>query len=382
MQDVQTAYYVPHEQLPSAENFIAPHDRNKWGNLLGQSTTLTKNWSSERLDEMDSATSIDISYALEPKTHQPALILSAYWSPRSWDRTTITKLVPSSSNKERIEIGIFSNEPPERPEEVKLAGYVTLLGEDSKPKATMFSFPSKHHSHDAKYGASWIEPTGLHPNLGLEVDNSIPPKSGEECRLYAHLTLPPAVFADRYQFTDSLYLASKNLSSLTWISSPVDLEAPVYAEAAKVSSLLLELAPPRPKNETWTAEIPLHSRYLKPSKSGYAKAEIPAPMLFWACEAEDMEGRNPFVRQGMAVEKLLPEKSVFYHLGLADGESSYKTVTVPVLSTEYEKYIESGTSLVIMLGFGWVMCKAVQVLMGVGYGSGSQKAVTAGKKKE
>lgn len=331
---------------------------------------------------MDSATSIDISYALDPKTSQPALTLTAYWSPRNWVHTTISQLVPSSSTKERIEIGVFSNEPPERPEEVKLAGYLTLLGEDSEPKATMFSFPSKHHAHDAAYGASWIEPTGLHPNLRLQIDKSTPPSRGENCRLYAHLTLPPAVFADRYQFTDSLYLASKNLSSLTWISSPVDLEAPVYAEAAKVSSLLLELAPPRPQNETWTAEIPLHLRYLKPSKSGYAKAEIPSPMLFWGCEAEDMDARNPFARQGMVVEKLLPEKNVFYHLGLADGESSYKTVTVPVLSTEYEKYIELGTSLVITLGFGWVMWKAVQVLVGVGYGSGSEKAVTVEKEKE
>ena len=198
---------------------------------------------------MDLATSIDISYAIDPKTRQPALTITAYWSPQLWDRTTITRLVPSSNTEERIEIGVFSNEPPERLEEVKLAGYLTLLGEDIKPKATMFSFPSKHHSHDATYGASWIEPTGLHPNLGLEIGNSIPPKSGEGCKLYAHLTLPPAVLADRYQFTDSLYLASKNLSGLTWISFPVDLEAPVYAEAAKVSSLLLELAAPAPLNE-------------------------------------------------------------------------------------------------------------------------------------
>lgn len=331
---------------------------------------------------MDSATSIDISYALDSKTHQPALTLTAYWSSRSWNCTTITKLVPNSSTKERIEIGVFSNEPPERPEEVKLAGYLTLLGEDSKPKATMFSFPSKHHSHDATYGASWIEPTGLHPNLGLEIGNSIPPKSGEGCKLYAHLTLPPAVFADKYQFTDSLYLASKNLSSLTWISSPVDLEAPVYVKAAKVSSLLLELAPPAPQNETWTAEIPLHLRYLKPSKSGYAEAQIPIPMLLWGCEAEDMEGRNPFARQEMVVEKLLPEKNVFFHLGLADGESSYKEISVPVLSTEYENYIEVGTAAVIALGFGWVLWKAVNVLMGAGYSSGSEKVVTVQKKKE
>ena len=229
--------------------------------------------------------------------------MTAYWSPREWESTTIQNLAPSSGFKERIEVGVLSNEKPERPEEVKLAGYLMVLGESQEPKATMFSFPSKHHSHDATYFTSWIEPTGLHPNLGLKIDNSIPPKSGEDCKLYAHLTLPRTVFADRYQFSDSIFLASKNLSNLTWASSPVDLEAPGYAEAAQVSSLLLELAPPiTPTNESWTTEIPLHLRYLKPSKSGYRQAEIPTPMLFWGCEAE-LEWMNPFDRQGVVDRK-------------------------------------------------------------------------------
>lgn len=359
---------------------MAPHDRNRWGNLLGERSTITRGWFKDRLDEWDDATSIDIDYDVNVGIRR-FLTLTAYWSPREWESTTIQNLNPSSGLPERVEVGVLSNEAPERPEEVKLAGFLMVLGESTEPKATMFSFPSKHHSHDASYAASWIEPTGLHPNLDLKINNSLPPKSGEECKLYAHLTLPPTIFADRYQFSDSLFLASKNLSKLTWTSSPVDLEAPEYAEAAQVSSLLLELAPPTtPKNESWTAEVPLHLRYLKPTRSGYSEAQIPTPMLFWGCEAEEIEGMNPFERQGVVVEKLLPEKNVFYHLS-DDGEG-YQTISVPVLSTQYERYIELGTSLVLLLGFGWVMWKSLQVLLKVGYGSGEEKVKVETKKNE
>ncbi len=311
-------------------------------------------------------------------------IYTGYWPSRTWKDVRVQKNFPSQDGShERIEIGILGNETPERVEDVKLAGYITVLGEDTMPKPVMFSFSSRHHSHPPTYSSDWIEPMGLHPSLGLKIANAIPPKA-EECKLYAHLSLPRTVFADRYQLQDEIFMTSKNLSQLTWMSKPVDLEAPEYTTAVWGSSVVLELAPPQQNTwEAWSAEIPLHLRYLRPNGSGYSSAIIPQPQLFWGCEgdAEHLAGRNPFARQGLTIESQVPEKNIFFHLSRAEGEDGYKTISVPVLNTKYEREIEIGTSIAIALGFGWVLWKCFGVWRERGYGSGSEVAKKAQAKK-
>jgi len=130
------------------------------------------------------------------------------------------------------------------------------------------------------------------------------------------------------------------------------------------SSLLLELAPPPPSAEPWAAEVPLHLRYLAPTAGGKDQTEIPWPVLFWACTAE--EGSkftiNPFDRVNLGYDGLFGPRTMFYHLkpkpdpaSLGRDGQLYSTIQVPVLDTSYNKYVEVGTAAVILLGFSWVM---------------------------
>lgn len=248
-----------------------------------------------------------------------------------------------------------------------------MLGESKAPAPTMFQFPSRHHAHASHFSTAFIEPTGLHPNLQLSLSSSQPPKGREGCRLNAHLNLPRSVFPDKYQFRDALYLADKNLSALHHVTLPVDLEAPEYTMALWGSSLLVELAPPAPSDEAWTAEIPLHLRYLLPTESGYSTTSLPAPEVFWACDAgeESKLTVNPFDRVNLGYEGLFGEQTLFYHLKPEVSGAQwelYTEVQVPVLSTSFNTEMEIGTAVVVGLGFGWVLWKLWEVGRRFGYG--------------
>jgi len=165
--------------------------------------------------------------------------------------------------------------------------------------------------------------------------------------------------------------------------------------------MLLELAPPLvepssgSKAQLWTAEIPLHLRYLPPTSSGHSQVDIPWPVLFWACTAD--EGSkftiNPFDRVNLGYDGLFGPRTMFYHLspeypsqeqgsGSGNGKWSdgYSVIDVPVLKQGYANWVESGTAAVISLGFGWVMWKLWLVWKTEGYGR--HGALKAQKKKQ
>jgi hypothetical protein len=133
-----------------------------------------------------------------------------------------------------------------RQEELSLGGFLTVVGEDTKASPTLFSFPARHHPLPASstFSSHFLTPSGLHPTLKLSVSTSAPPLGDRACKMHAYLVLPKEVFADKYQLSDPLFLASKNLSALHYISNPVDLEAPAYTVPLWGSSVLLELSPP------------------------------------------------------------------------------------------------------------------------------------------
>ena len=295
-------------------------------------------------------------------------------------------MVSKIDHTDRVELGILSNEKPIRPDDLNMSGFLTVLGESKKPAPTMFQFPSRHHKHPSRFSSAFIEPTGLHPTLQLSISSSQPPKGRENCKLNAHLTLPRSIFPDKYQFRDSLYMASKNLTALRHVTLPVDLEAPEYTMSLWGSSLLVELAPPPPAAESWTAEIPLHLRYLLPTESGYRTTSLPAPVVFWACGADEESrlGVNPFDRVGLGYDGLFEGNTLFYHLGRERGEEGYKEgykeVEVPVLSTRYNGEMEVGTAVVVLVGFGWVLWKLWGVGRRFGYGRGEEVKVE-GKKE-
>ncbi|RCI14002.1 hypothetical protein L249_7997 [Ophiocordyceps polyrhachis-furcata BCC 54312] len=162
------------------------------------------------------------------------------------------KLTVAASENRRTEVGFLTkHEPPNiGPFEIGLGGFLAVLGEDRQPSPTLFAFPSRHRLSGASFSSRFLSPTGLHPTLQLNLSTDALPaeaKAGDvECKPYAYLTLPKAVFADRYQLQDEFLLASKNLAALRHSTLPVDLEAPAYATQTWGSSILLELAPPPP----------------------------------------------------------------------------------------------------------------------------------------
>ena len=115
-------------------------------------------------------------------------------------------------------------------------------------------------------------------------------------------------------------------------------------------------------SEYWHADIPLHLRYLSPSSSGLAYSDIPWPVVFWACRAEEGSKMkvNPFDRVNIGYDGLFGTKTMFYHLepGLKRNSTSAKLIerlAVPVLQNQTTPWIESGTVAVVVLGFCWIL---------------------------
>lgn len=365
-----TQYYQPLESL---------HDLVEYGqHKLCQSSDQE---CLSRISSLLDASSVDIDF----DTISHALTITAFWPPQTRHLS-----VKNTIKNTRLEVGILSVESPKEPEELSLGGFLTVVGEDTKPSPTLFSFPARHHPTGSTFSASFLTPTGMHPTLELGISSSRPPTEERSCSLHAHLTLPRAIFVDKYQLSDQLLLASKNLSAVHYITTPVDLEAPAYAMTLWGSSVLVELAPPssgaeQPWTEQpWTAAIPLHLRYLPPtsSTSGQSPLHIPYPVVFWACVAD--EGSkfpiNPFDRVNLGYDGLFGPKTMFYHLP-PEGDTLINTVTVPVLDLDKSKYVELGTAGVVLLGFLWVGWCLWRVWSRNGYGSGANKVAKEKKKQ-
>ncbi len=300
--------------------------------------------------------------------------------------------VGTSADAEKVEVGVLSNEQTTDTSEISLSGFLTVVGEDDHPKPTLFSFPSRHHallpsqSKDQKYTVSFLQPTGLHPTMQISFPTATslrPPANKPDdsvCALHTYLTLPNALFADKYQLSataDTAFMQSHHLTALRAISGETDLEAPDYVIEKWGSNLLLELATPPspsssktrssshpnpnrssdPSSQEWNITIPLHLRYLLPSSTGYTTIDIPNPILFWACTAE--EGTkfpvNPFDRVNLGYDGLFGGRTMFYHLdpasdlageeGNLDGRRLVQRLQVPVLNTEAwgADWVEWGT---------------------------------------
>lgn len=261
----------------------------------------------------------------------------------------------------------------------------------------MFSFPSRHHRlrEDASYTISFSQPTGLHPTMSISTSQAAlerpPAPIDSTCALHTYLTLPSTIFGDKYQLatTDLLFLESHNLASLRAVSGETDLEAPGWAVKHWGSTWLFELAPPPPNTDTslpsnWTATIPLHLRYLPPSESGYRSTRVPWPVVFWACTAEDGSkmGVNPFDRTSLGWDGLFGSRTMFYQLH-PKSDHLVEELHVPVLQLKdgeglfQARNIEFGTSIVIVLGFLWVLWRLF--LLGT---KGSKREDTQHDKKD
>lgn len=345
-----------------------------------------------RVARLAQASSLDVSY----DTISHALQATATWShqPQQLEVTTPPK---DAAANHRIEVGVLSADPDAQPggastiepHEIGMAGVLTVLGQDTKPGAAVFKFPARHRRvENGAFTADVVRPAGLHPTLRVELNAAaarVPPPAAsgggnDDCALHAYLTIPRAVFADRYQLADPLFLASRNLTALRYLSQPVDLEAPDYVMKLWGSAALLELSPPPAdlgEGASWAAEVPLHLRYLAPAAGGYGSVEVPYPTVFWACTTQ--EGTkfpsSPFERVNLGYDGLFGPRTVFWHVDpqpvKADGRLTSE-IRVPVLDTDKAGWVGTGTAAVVLLGFGWIVWKLAQVYLRTGYGPQKQ----------
>jgi hypothetical protein len=359
------------QQLDNLSHFI----HYAKANLCPESDTSC----SARLDSLIRASSLDISY----DAAQHVIRVTALWP---YQRQPVHA---TSRPQHRTEVGILSVDKPKTLEahEVGVSGLLTVLGQDSKPSPTMFTFASRHRDAESSFSARFLTPTGLHPTLQLLLSSRQPPSSSPRpdddedtrCSPYAYLTLPRTVFADKYQLSDPLYLTSKNLTALRYITQPVDLEAPEYVMQQWGSAVLVELSPPQsprgPSTQQWTAEIPLHLRYLTPTPGGYSTIHVPYPAVFWACQVD--EGTefppNPFEKAYLGYDGLFDAGTVFWYAKPQPADSGSRLlvspVRVPVLDLDKASWVNTGTAVAVLLGFVWVVWKSVAVYLREGHGA-------------
>ena len=216
------------------------------------------------------------------------------------------------------------------------------------------------------YHSSLLTPTGLHPSLSLKFPSASMRPPSPICALHAYLTLPSILFPDKYQLSSPLFLASKNLRALRSVAGETDLEAPNWVVSKWGSTMLMELAPPAVADSkrspgSWSAEIPLHLRYLPPSSGGTTRLSIPWPIVFWACHAEKgtKMSVNPFDRVNLGYDGLFGPRTIFHHLqpDTLAGSMLTEEVEVPVLDLEHVTWIESGTVAAVLIAMVWIMVK-------------------------
>lgn len=283
------------------------------------------------------------------------------------------KPIPGST----IEVGILSRQdaaPGDAgPEKVSMGGYITIVGEDSKASPTLFSFPSRHHPSINTYSVSFNTPTGLHPTLHIDFPSGTqPPENAHSpgsCKLHTYLTLPKHIFPDKYQLAAPNFLKANGLKQIRSLTTPPpDLEAPDWAVASWGSNMLMELDPPNSSIASlpWFAEIPLHLRYLKPVEGGIRTAELPWPVMFWACSSDEGGSKmsvNPFDRTDLGYDGAFGTRTVFYHLQPSTNTSLITALAVPVLNDKASGYdfLQGGTAAVLIFGLVWVLWKLVYV---------------------
>ncbi|KAI4131165.1 MAG: hypothetical protein LQ338_001370 [Usnochroma carphineum] len=263
---------------------------------------------------------------------------------------------------------------------MSLLSFMSSQSNNFHQDPTRFSFPSRHHPVPPASGSTFLttfpSPTGLHPTLRLTFPSSSISPPTPACALHTYLTLPSSLFVDKYQFSSPNFLASKNLRAIRALSGETDLEAPNWVIGKWGSAILLELAPPvldrfRPpptRGTPWHADISLHLRYLPPAAGGVSSIDVPWPVVFWACPAEEgtKMNVNPFDRVNLGYESLFSPRTMFYHVQpkpVGVGGRLVERVEVPVMDLEGTRWVEGGTVGAVLLGTLWVVWKLTRILL-------------------
>ncbi|KAF2750111.1 PIG-X-domain-containing protein [Sporormia fimetaria CBS 119925] len=369
-----------HSHLPSITHLI----RYIQDKLCPPSSSSCKNGASS----LDSTSYTDIDY----DTISHALTLNAFFPSAPDPSIGWTETISLPSTSSTIEIGILNHEPNPDPEDIAFAGFLTVLGKDTKPVPTRFQTITRHYplSTQTTYKAHFQQPTGLHPTLQLTLTPPLTPPA-QSCKLHTYLTLPSHLFLDPYSFRDPLFLASHNLTALHSLAGNTDLEAPDWVVSEWGSAALLELAiPPSTtsassetgKEDDMTVTVPLHLRYLPAANRAHTSVPLPWPVVFWACRSEEGAAKmatNPFDRRVLGYEGLFGERTRFVHVPPAGGKVLVEWVDVPVLDLRKAGWVEMGTVGVVVAAF-LVICWVL--LFGGRRGGDQKKEVKSGKKKQ
>jgi hypothetical protein len=376
-----------HASLPNLDHFVAYLQRTFCpGSSLSciHSTSL-----------LSTADYLDISWSAITQS----LTVSAFWSrpPRSLidptsqhktnDAWSLSLDVPSDTSQTRVEVGILAPEAiTADAQDLTLSGFLTVLGTDTRPKPTRFSFPSRHHalpvSASSAYHASIEQPQGLHPTLKVTLPHlptlqqQITIPSAAQCTPQIHLTLPSHTFVDPYSLktSDPNFRSTYHIQAVHSLTGHLDLEAPDYIPSSPWgSSLLLTPAVPDSvanSSSPWEVTVPLHLRYLPPSNTtSHEEVTLPYPIIYFACPAEaDSAAKfpvNPFDRVHLGYDGLYGPLTTFLHLTPQPPAGSDKLtlpLSVPVLHAPNDGIltpyvIELTTLVTISLGFFWITAK-------------------------
>ncbi|GAM84209.1 hypothetical protein ANO11243_022020 [Dothideomycetidae sp. 11243] len=390
--------YQYYQQLPLINNLVDYISANYCSGTKSASSC------TDRVQSLQQASFLDFDY----DAISQSIVVTAVWPP-----TRHSSMDRKRSANDRVEIGILNREKATEEEQLSLGGFLTVLGDDDEPKATLFSFPSRHHQlpssgpESLSFDTSFKQPTGLHPTLQLTFDrNSLEPPN-PSCALHTYLTLPSTLFIDRYQLSDSLFLKSQNLVSLRSLNGERDLEAPDWVVRKWGAAALFELAVPEDdqtsNGKPWTVSIPTHLRYIPPKSAANASSmypeylaaaydtlddvpgkrtvSIPYPVVFWACPADTglKMATNPFDRVNLGYDGLFGPKTLFWHIQSSAATTSVNSqrlevlLDAPVLNMDQTAWVDIGTGLAVFLGFAWVCWKLF-----IGY---TTKESTTGTKK-
>ncbi|CAN9274983.1 unnamed protein product [Alternaria alternata] len=294
-----------------------------------QRTFCGENASRECYDMVNSfATSsyVDIDY----DTISRGVVLTAGWAQARDDEKGWTQKIRQPSKDATVEIGVLSLEGNADPEDIQFGGFLTVLGQDEKPKPTRFQTPTHLEAPD------WAVPAWGSAAL-------------------FELGVPKPEKID-YPKVD-LGAGGEN----AWEGLPTHREIP---------------------EGDWNVSIPLHLRYMPAEASSHARLPVPWPVVFWACRAESgaQHTSDPFDRKHLGYEGLFGPKTRFMHVQpevrnqTAEGDGLVEWIDVPVLDTSKAGWVEVGTVGVVLFAFAglcWVL-----------FGKSGKGAVKEEKKKQ
>lgn len=308
------------------------------------------------VDALRAADYLDVSYSNATR----ALVIHAFTGARAGGGGAATA-------RAGAELGVLGHSAPMDAESFTLGGVVHAAGRDARPEPVLFTFPARHYRHGGAFAASIAARAGLHPRVRIAL--AAAPRPAAACALHAYFALPRALFVDQYQLSaaNPQLRAALGVRAVRAVAGETDLEAPVWAAPRWGSGVVVQLDEGRD-----VVEVPLHLRYLPPGSGAYEQVPLPAPAVFWACDAQgDAEwAKSPFAGREVPWDGWFDERTVYWDLTPKIG---WLEVRVPVLEAERAALVRWGTVGVVAAGMTWICWKIGKAVVKASKTDGEKK---------